>query len=250
LVANLLAVPVMGLVVMPGAVLMAILAPLGLDAPAVWLVEVGCRWILFVANAVGGVAGAESAVVHPPFGVLPLITAGGLWLCLWQGKGRWVGILPCVLAFGMWAKSERPLILIAPGGGLVGVIGVEGRAVNKATGDGFAAETWIANDGEVITQNDAFARPGWTGERRIWQAEVRGVSVLWVGGARAAAAVEGCGGADVLVSNVDAGPRPCLVFDAVRLAQTGAVAIDEALSVRTAAERTGARYWTGVGVVD
>jgi competence protein ComEC len=248
LVANLLAVPVMGMVVMPGAVLMAVLAPLGLEAPGVWLVEAGCRWILFVAKAVGGVAGAESAVVHPPMAVLPLVTAGGLWLCLWLGWGRWGGVGPCVLAFGIWAMADRPPILIAPGGGLVGVVGVEGRALNKATGDSFAADTWIANDGDVISQDEAFARPGWSGEGRVWRAEASGVVVLWVGGERATAAVEGCGGADVMVSNVDAGPRPCLVFDAARLAVTGAVAIDGDLSVRTAAGSVGERYWTGTAM--
>ncbi len=247
LVANLFAVPVMGMVVMPGAVLMAVLAPLGLEAPGVWLVEAGCRWILFVAKTVGGVTGAESAVVHPPFVVLPLVTAGGLWLCLWQGWGRWSGLVPFALASALWTSAERPLILIGPGGGLVGVVGAEGRALTKATGDGFAAETWIANDGEVITQDTAFARPGWTGEGRVLRAEAGGVVVLWAGGARATAAVEGCRGADVMVSTVDAGLRPCLVLDAARLAVTGSVAIDSELSMRTAAERTGMRYWTTDG---
>ncbi len=233
---------------MPGAVLMAVLAPLGLDAPGVWLVEWGCRWILFVAETVGSVAGAESAVVHPPGAVLPLMTAGGLWLCLWQGHGRWGGVVPCAVALALWAMTERPVVLIAPGGGLVGVVGEEGRTLNKATGDSFAAETWIANDGEVTTQETAFARPGWRGEGRVWRAEAGDVVILWVGGERAAEGVADCGGADVMVSNVDLGPRPCAVFDAARLAVTGAVAIDSDMGVRTAAETAGARYWTGAVV--
>ena len=41
LVANLLAVPAMGMMVMPGAVILAILGPLGLEQPALWMIETG-----------------------------------------------------------------------------------------------------------------------------------------------------------------------------------------------------------------
>jgi competence protein ComEC len=245
LIANLLAVPVMGVMVMPGAVAMAVLGPLGLDAPAVWVVEAGCRWILWVAEVVAAVDGAESAVLHPPAAVLPLVSLGGLWLCLWQGRGRWAGLAGPVAALSLWAVAERPVVLIAPGGGLVGVVGGEGLALNKARGDGYAAETWIANMGEVVSQEDAAARPAWReiGPRTLL-AEVGEGALLWVGGERALAAVEGCGGADMLVTNVPGGARPCTVWDVERLAQAGAVAVMADGTVRTSAEGAGLRWWT------
>jgi competence protein ComEC len=244
LVANLLAGPVMAVLVMPGAVVMALLGPLGLEAPGVWMVEWGCRWILFVARMVAGISGSESAVTHPPGMVLPLLSLGGLWLCIWQGRWRWAGLAGPALALALWAVAERPAVLIAAEGGLVGVTGPEGRVLSKPTGDGYAAETWMDNDGEVVTQEVAAGRPGWTGEGRARRAEVAGMVVLWVGGERALAAVEGCGGADVLVTNVEAGVRPCLVFDEARLAVTGAVSVGPGLLVRTAAEEAGDRLWT------
>jgi hypothetical protein len=49
----------------------------------------------------------------------------------------------------------------------------------------------------------------------------------------------------VLVTNVAAGVRPCVVLDAPRLEETGAVAIGEGLVLRTAVEAAGERQWTG-----
>lgn len=247
LVANLLATPAMALLVMPGAVAMGLLAPLGLERPAVWMVEWGCRFILYVAEEVSELAGAQSAVPHPPAPVLPLLTFGGLWLCLWQGRGRWAGAAGPLLALALWAVADRPAVLIAPGGGLVGVLGPEGRALNKPQGDAYAAEIWTDNDGEVVAQETAAARPGWQGEGRLLRAEAAGLTLLWAGGARALATVEGCGGADVLITTVAAGLRPCLVLDAARLSVTGAVTIDAGGGVHTAAAAAGRRPWTRDG---
>ena len=247
LIANLLATPAMGMLVMPGGVAMGLLAPLGLEQPAVWMVDWGCRFILFVAEVVAALPGAESAVPHAPGAVLPILTLGGLWVALWQGRGRWAGLAGPVVALGLWAVAERPLVLIAPEGGLVGVLGPEGRALNKARGDGYAAETWIANDGEVVAQEVAAARPGWTEEGRALRAEAGGIVLLWAGGERALAGVAGCGRADVLVTTVQAGERPCLVLDAARLAETGAVAIWADGALRTVAQVAGRRFWTGGG---
>ena len=246
LVANLLATPAMSFLVMPGAVAMALLGPVGLDRPAVWMVEWGCRFILWVASEVSRIPGAETAVPHPPGAVIPLIAMGGLWLCLWQGRGRWAGLAGPVAAVAIWSFAERPAVLIAAGGGLVGVTGPDGRAFNSASSAAYVAETWIANDGELATQEDVAARPGWTGEGRLRRAEAGGVSILWAGGEKALANVSGCGGADILVTTAEAGGvRPCIVLDAATLALTGAVTINDRGHLRTAADAAGRRLWTG-----
>ena len=57
LVANLLSVPLMGLVIIPSAVLAAILAPLGLEEVGLWAMEFCLRWILLVAGYVADFEG-------------------------------------------------------------------------------------------------------------------------------------------------------------------------------------------------
>ncbi|MEZ5772848.1 MAG: ComEC/Rec2 family competence protein [Defluviimonas denitrificans] len=66
LIANLLAVPLMGMVVMPAGVIAAVLAPLGLAQPALWVMGQGTAFILWVAGIVSGLEGAVQAVPTPP----------------------------------------------------------------------------------------------------------------------------------------------------------------------------------------
>lgn len=178
LLANLLASPAMGLLVMPGAVLTAVLAPLGLAAPVLWMVEAGSRWVLFISAWVAGLEGAVSAVPAPPAAVMPLFSLGMIWLVLWRGWLRWAGGLAALLAFWLWAGAERPALLIAPDGALVGVMGPEGRALSKPRGAGFVAANWLEKDGDLAPQADAALRPGMVREKgaaRFALAEWQGV---------------------------------------------------------------------------
>lgn len=251
LLANLLAGPAMGVLVMPGAVILGLGALVGLTQPALLVVDLGCRWILLVADFVAGLGGAAWGVGSPPAIVLPLISAGGLVVILWQGRLRWAGLLPLVVAFGLWPGGGRPTLLIAPSGGVMAVLGPEGRAVSRPKGDGFVVDSWLENDGEIATQNEAAARPGFSGGEREVGVEVGGRHVLLLRGKRALAGVEGCGGAAILVTNEeDGGERPCLVLDAGLLRRTGAVAVWEEegrLRLLGAEEVAGDRPWTRPG---
>ena len=248
LIANLLAVPVMGLVVMPGAVILALLGPLGLTEPARTAIDLGCRWILAVSEWIAATDGAVSAVAAPPPAVLPLIAAGALVAILWRGRGRAAGAVPLLLAAVLWLGSDRPAVLVAASGGIVGIMTPEGRALSRAEGEGFVAENWLENDGSVADQASAAGRAAFAPAEAGVMAEVAGTRILVVRGVRAAAALAGCGGADLVVSDqaLD-GPRPCRVLDADALAATGAVAghlRDGVLTLTTATEAAGGRMWT------
>jgi competence protein ComEC len=251
LLANLLAGPAMGILIMPGAVILALGAPLGIAQPALFLVELGCRWTLLVADHVAALDGAAWGVVTPPSAVLPLLTLGGLFVILWRGRARWAGLGPLMVAFILWGGAERPALLVAPSGGVMGVLGPEGRAVSRPTGDAFVVEGWLENDGEVIGQDEAAARPGLARGEREARASVDGLEVLVLRGKRALAAVEGCGGAGILMTDQEeGGRRPCLVLDARTLRGTGAVAgwsDAEGLRLVAAEAVAGDRPWTRAG---
>ena len=121
LLANLVSVPVMGLLIMPMAVMAALLMPLGLDWIAFAVMAPGLDWILAVAQEVAGWQGASRQVVAPGPLVLPLLAAGGLMLALWQGHGRWTGLAPLLLAALLWSQTARPDLLIADTGGKAAV---------------------------------------------------------------------------------------------------------------------------------
>ncbi|MFW8593193.1 ComEC/Rec2 family competence protein [Cribrihabitans neustonicus] len=250
LLANLLAVPVMGSVVIPSAVLAACLLPFGLEGAALAVMRWGLEWILAVARSVSGLEGALSAVAAPGPRVLPLLAAGLLFLALWQGRMRLAGLLPAAAAFWLWQQAERPFLLIADTGGLVGVMGPEGRALSRAKSQGFTAGIWLENDGDFASQADAAGR---------WQAAGSGPAV-WRGpagqlvhapGKRKLAAAGHCGPGDILVSTVtpeSAFPQDgCLLLTPEDLIQTGSIAISAEGKLRTAREVSGARLWTAQG---
>lgn len=252
LIANLLSVPVMGTLVVPCAVLATLLAPFGLAHIGLSLMGWGLEWILFVAGFVSDLPRARSFVPSPSQWVLPLITLGALCLIIWNGRWRLMGLPLIVTAFTMWVSADRPDVLIADSGGLVGVMTDEGRALSKARGAGFVATNWLENDGDGGVQAAAHARwmGAWVQPDTPGQvARVAGQRITHITGKKAAASPPPCD-AGLLISNQKLAdmPRTCRVFSPESLRATGAVAIeiarDGALKITTARDTAGDRIWS------
>jgi competence protein ComEC len=200
LLANLLTVPVMGSVIIPLGVLAFLLLPFGLAGPVFAVMSWGLQWILAVAGHVAALPGAVSPIASPPAGLIGLLTLGALFVLLWQGRWRWLGVLPVALAFAFWSSGTRPLVLIADSGGQVGVLTAEGRAVSRARGDGFVTSVWLENDGDRADQATAAARPGWRADGAGAATEVLGVAIWHGAGRRGLAEAEAaCARHDLLV---------------------------------------------------
>ena len=249
LIANMAAVPVMGAVVIPGAVLSAVLAPFGLEGVGFATMAPAIAWILSVADTVAGWPGALSLVPSPERGALPLLGLAGVVIVLWQGRARWLGLAPLAAAMVLWVGAERPAILISDTGGLVGVLGPEGRALSKPRGDGFSALSWLENDGDGAEQAAAFTRWSDDQDGKIRHVSYKGFDVLHACGKVASArAVELCRSADLVVVTIDtAGPEACNIYDRTRLRATGSLAIavgSDGATVTTARARQGARLWS------
>ncbi len=230
LMANLLTVPVMGAVVMPAGALAALLAPFGLAAPALWVMDLGSRWILWIANWIASLDGAVSGIHSPPPHVLPVLAVGTLWVILFQGRIRALGLVPVLTAFLVWGVSGRPALLISADAGLVGLDGTEGRAMSSARGAGFSADSWLENDGDLVDQELAAARAGFDGpkgQRRFVLAGVKGIHLK--GKAAEAGLMKACETAELVIiaAKIKAPPAGCLVIDETVLRKTGAIAIWE-----------------------
>ena len=251
LLANLATVPMMSLVMAAGAIA-ALFAPLGLEALPLWVMEQASRWILFVAHWVARLEGAVTPVISPGPWVVPLITLGGVWVVLWRGRARFAGVLPVIVALGLWGLAERPLILISSDGALVGLMGPEGRALSASKGAGFAAENWLQNDGDLATQPDAVARAGFSGPKgaRVFAvAGLRGVVLTGKGAEESAASACATHDLVVLAGEADTSGN-CLMIDRLYLRQSGSIAlIPEAGGLRIVPARGSARLWTKKGAV-
>ncbi len=245
LAANLAAVPLMGTLVMPAAVVALALTPLGIAAPAWTVMQGGIAWILAVAETVAGWEGAVRGVSAPPAAVLPLMALSALMVLLWQGWGRLAGLAGVAAAFLLWAQAERPLALVSGDGRLAGVLGGDGlRVLSRARGGGFAAQNWLENDGDRADQATAAVRGG----ALLRVAEV-------AGDPGAAALVAACAGADLVLAARATRPGVplvlggCVVLTGVALERTGAVALHRrgsALVLTGAEAAAGRRLWSGV----
>jgi competence protein ComEC len=249
LLANLVSVPVMGLLVVPMAVLAALLLPFGLDWVPLMVMGLGLDWILFVAQNVAEWPGATRPVVSPGAMVLPIMAFGALILCLWRGRGRFVGLAPMVVAVVMWSGAERPDLLISDTGALVGVMTEQGRALSRASGSGFVARNWLENDGQAGGQESAAALWPREAEERVFRANIGRYELVHLQGKRAARGFVECSKDQIIVSSTPAAPAgPCLIVDSDTLLQTGALAGrigPDGVVFQSAADHAGRRLWLG-----
>ncbi len=229
LIANLLTVPVMGAGVMGAGVVALILWPLGLAALPLAVMGWCSGWILAVAARVAEMEGAVTVIRAPAGWVIPLLSLGALWLALWPGRLRSAGLVAILAALAGWGSAARPVLLISDDGRLAGLVGPGGRALSAAKGAKFAAETWLARDGDSATMPEAAARPGFDGAadaRHFRLGEMEGVVLGGKGsGERVPAA---CVGARIVIlpEKAQQPPPGCLVIDRPYLARSGALAVD------------------------
>jgi competence protein ComEC len=147
--ANLLAMPVVSVVVMPMGILGLVAMPFGFDAVFWRLMGEGIDWMIAVSLWVGSLPGAVGRI-HA-FGTGPLLagTAGLLLICLLRTPLRWSGGV-LTLAAALWAVlTPRPDVLIAGDGQAAAFRAPSGRLSVLHNGrDNFAIKEWLAADGD------------------------------------------------------------------------------------------------------
>ena len=253
LLANLLSAPVMGMVVMPGAVVAAVLAPLGLAPLGLVPMGWGAEVVLEIARRVAALGGAVRFVVQPPWGVLPMLVAGAIWLMLWRGRLRWGGALAVALALALWQQAGRPEVLISGDGGLVGVMTPEGRALSREKGQGFVAQSWLENDGTDRDRVAASARGAvrMAGGAMVWEDGPLRLAALF--SPKPGPLTRECARSTVVVINRELpegsppeGFGPCLILDPAALKDSGPLAIwpgRDGLRIVSVRETAGHRLW-------
>lgn len=112
LVANLIAVPLTGLWVMPWGLVALLLMPFGAEGLALAPMSLGLDGIAATARLVASWPGAVSLVPAMPGLALLLIVFGGLWLCLWRRRARLLGLLPMGAALIAIALERSPDLLV------------------------------------------------------------------------------------------------------------------------------------------
>jgi len=144
--ANLATAPLSDFLIMPALALGALLEPMGLGAPFLWLAGQGIGMMLAVGEWVAGLPGAVRTVASAPDFVLPIAFLGVLFCCLWRGPLRWLG-LPLAAAVMLWQRAPVPNLWIGDGGTNAAFVEAGQAVVMRPAVRQFAVDVWIRRRG-------------------------------------------------------------------------------------------------------
>lgn len=205
--ANLIAIPVCNLIVMPMALMALLLMPFGLEGLALWPMGKGIEAMTWCAEAVAALPGAVGPIPAIPTLSFALITTGGLWIALWRTRQRLLGLASIAAGLAIAPTLPRPDILIARDGRLVAMRLTDGRlSALPARQTRFELERWLQHDGDGRDAKEAQRGEGFICDGVSCVADVKGV--LLAAPQRPAALADDCARADLVVLPTPA-PKGC-----------------------------------------
>jgi competence protein ComEC len=147
--ANMIALPLCDIIVMPAALGVLLLMPFGLEALPLWVMGHGIDAMTWVAYAVARLPGAVVRIPSIPTLSFALMVTGGLWLCLWMQRWRVLGIAAIAAGIGLAPTKRHPDILAGRDGALVAVrTAANELSALPAKGAEFELTRWLEHDGD------------------------------------------------------------------------------------------------------
>jgi len=254
LVANLIAAPLVSILIMPMAVLSLAAMPFGLEYWPLQAMGAGIDSMVATGESVASWPGAVSIPPQISGLALVLIVLGGLWLCLWQTRARAFGLVIAACGLALAPQSERPDVLVERDGGLAALRSASGSLVfPPATAANYSADNWLLADGD---ERDAATAT----DERVFRCDslgcigvVKGKTVALI--RHPGALEEDCRVADIVIAPFTIS-RKCraarVIVDRRALKAKGAHALYiEGLSIRTetVAAAGGQRPWSSDRVI-
>jgi competence protein ComEC len=260
LLANLVAIPICNLIVMPAGLLTLVLMPFGLEALPLWVMEQGIAAVVWSARFVAALPGAVAHIPAIGDAAFALMVVGGLWLTLWRTRWRALGLGAIAAGIALATQTPRPDVLAGLDGALVAARGVDGRLAAASTGRAtYELKRWLEHDGDSREAKDVL-------KDRLFRCDGVGCVARTVQGTtlsvvrHGAAFGDDCAAATILVASIPAPKvceKPALVLDypgfrrdggyAIyfdpRPASASAVVEPPAMRVETIAARRGDRPW-------
>ena len=141
--ANVAAVPLTALWIMPAGLIALGLMPLHLEAMALHPMGWGVAAVLWIARTVSALPAAVFAVPHAPAWALAVVALGMAWLGLWRTRMRLAGVPVILLGLASPAFVRPPDLLLASDGRLAGIHANGAMYVQEQSGSsGFTLDAW------------------------------------------------------------------------------------------------------------
>ena len=154
LVSNLLVEPISSLLMMPGLALGAVLTPFGLEAGPLRVAGLAIELTNRIAAAAAHAPYAQVVVASGPAWTLPATFLGLMWVCLWRGPLRWLG-LPLALTVALVPKPAPPDIWVSADGAAAAVRSGREAVLLRPDVKLFGAELWARRRGLTPVESEA-----------------------------------------------------------------------------------------------
>ncbi len=115
-IANIAAIPITSFWVMPSILMAYITAPFGLDG---WFIDAAGAGVAVTIRIATTMASLPYSIFYwpaMPGYVLAVIVMGGLWMCIWRQKWRWLGAVPVIISMMYPLYTAQPDFFVAPDG--------------------------------------------------------------------------------------------------------------------------------------
>ncbi len=143
IVANMVAVPLTGLWVIPAGLIALSVMPLGLERVPLVVMGWGVHGLLLIARSVSSWPAATLAVPHMPAWGLAILALGMAWLGLWRSRIRLAGVPVILVALTSPWMARPPDLLVSANARLIAVRTTHGVYVQAAPGAGrFTQASW------------------------------------------------------------------------------------------------------------
>lgn len=248
--ANLVAVPLAALWIMPLALISFVLMPFGLEQWPLAAMGWGIEAVLAVARSVQALPGSITLIPAVPVWTMGVITFGSLWLCLWRKAWRYGGVVPVLIGLAGWTYANPPDLFVSADSRMAGLRTPAGELVMPFGGRGFVAETWRRRSGLDATMKGP--KPSDVVGLRcdsigcLYRKEGRTIALV----KESAALLDDCPTADILVSRSPVKRRRCpgpqILIDRFDLWRNGPHAIflgADRIEVKSVGAAAGRRPW-------
>jgi len=161
LVANLMAVPLLSIIVMPLVVLAYVLMPFGVEGGLFPIIEYGVEWILAIASWVGNVYGSVWHMATFPSWIFILMVIT-LWMAaVWVGARKRIILLAMIMLFGLTLFVKQPDIQFSSDSKMIAIRTDDGSFwLSTKQNNRFTAENWLRANGTPHAKTKNWPKEG------------------------------------------------------------------------------------------
>ncbi len=153
ILANMVAVPLTGALIMPCAILALLAMPFGLDEVPLRIMGWACGIVLDLAHGIADWQGAAFVIPALPRWGFGALVAGQIFLILTLGRLRWLGLIGIAIGALSFLAHPSPDLLVSGDGKLIAAKAQDGDyRFNSRRAARIAAETWLRRNGEDTRQ--------------------------------------------------------------------------------------------------